>query len=1005
MKQVPVPILENRTYTDFYCQAVRLARLLCPEWRNGPENSADPGAVLIRIFVRLAEMLAQRINRIPEKYRLAFYDLLEFEYLPAVPARAPLTFTLKPDFREAVAPARTQVTSNIDSSVILETVEAFTPIRFTIQAAYSLDPRTDRYTDLSPALPGSGNGFYLFGMGGSLTKELLTQPIPHLLYLADPVFALSASLEFDISFDFETPPAGTLSDYVTGCRDGTGRELPGEITETVKLYRQFVPETVVDGKADYWLGLTLTPAWMEKGAAPIKNMKYKASSGQILPDALLSNSTALELIKGYDPFGSEPQIGDGFYIGSREAFAVPGATISLTVRLRGGVASQDQSKKTLLGLAWQFWDGSVWQKFDVVADETEKFTVSSYNAATDEDQPKKISFTLPQAPTLTEMAGITSRWIRVLLVNGGYGGPGSYQTTNLRESLADPTDENYNNLVLLLKKNITFGVEYIASSFMAPHIYSLILEYSIANRVASRIKAYNNFRFIAPPAGQLFNPYQPSPERLPGCYLGFAEDCRNQPLQLYFSVAPQKATQDDSGAYAHYRWQYSVDTGWKDLEANDETGDFLHSGLVRMKIPADIAPRPEFGRTTSLYWLRIMPRDRSVPEGPAVIIKGIFPNTVWAEQAVQVRDELLGSSNGEAGQEFITAHGLILPGQIIEIREAGVPPEPELRAIRARLGDGALRLVRNDTGDITEVWVKWLEVNNWANSGPASRHYQIDREQGRISFGDGKFGMIPPAASQNILACEYRYGGGVAWDQPARSLTMLNQKLEGIEQVVNYDPAQGGAAAETIAEFLKRAPYSLKSRERAVTVDDFAWLAEEVATEITQARCFEEMTQQRIRVVIATDPDRDYLTPDHFLLEKVAKYLKQQVFVTLQNHIIVVYPAYREINVTLSLSETWDDRQFISDHVIEALRRFFHAVDGGPDQAGWQLGQSIMMLDVIAAVENASARGAVLAISISKAGMAQRVARGGVNPDTGIMMCHDELPYPGEVTINFGEES
>ncbi|TLN25384.1 putative baseplate assembly protein, partial [bacterium] len=64
----------------------------CPEWTD--YNLSDPGITLIELFAWMTEMLAYRLNRVPEKNYVKFLELLGLQYQPASSARADLTFWL-----------------------------------------------------------------------------------------------------------------------------------------------------------------------------------------------------------------------------------------------------------------------------------------------------------------------------------------------------------------------------------------------------------------------------------------------------------------------------------------------------------------------------------------------------------------------------------------------------------------------------------------------------------------------------------------------------------------------------------------------------------------------------------------------------------------------------------------------------------------------------------------------------------------------------------------------
>jgi hypothetical protein len=64
-------------------------------------------------------------------------------------------------------------------------------------------------------------------------------------------------------------------------------------------------------------------------------------------------------------------------------------------------------------------------------------------------------------------------------------------------------------------------------------------------------------------------------------------------------------------------------------------------------------------------------------------------------------------------------------------------------------------LLALDSGNGFEAWE---EVAGFESSGPDDRHFVLDRDSGRVSFGDGTSGRRPPAGACFRLV--YRTGGG-----------------------------------------------------------------------------------------------------------------------------------------------------------------------------------------------------------------------------------------------------
>lgn len=71
---LPLPNLDDRTYTDLVEEARSLIPIECPEWTD--HNPSDTGIILIELLAWLTEMVLYRVNRIPDKNFETFLKLL-----------------------------------------------------------------------------------------------------------------------------------------------------------------------------------------------------------------------------------------------------------------------------------------------------------------------------------------------------------------------------------------------------------------------------------------------------------------------------------------------------------------------------------------------------------------------------------------------------------------------------------------------------------------------------------------------------------------------------------------------------------------------------------------------------------------------------------------------------------------------------------------------------------------------------------------------------------------
>ena len=70
-----LPVLDDRNYEQLLDDAKRRIPSHTPEWTNFDVES-DPGITLVQLFAFLTDSLLYRANRIPERNRLKFLQLL-----------------------------------------------------------------------------------------------------------------------------------------------------------------------------------------------------------------------------------------------------------------------------------------------------------------------------------------------------------------------------------------------------------------------------------------------------------------------------------------------------------------------------------------------------------------------------------------------------------------------------------------------------------------------------------------------------------------------------------------------------------------------------------------------------------------------------------------------------------------------------------------------------------------------------------------------------------------
>jgi predicted phage baseplate assembly protein len=336
---------------------------------------------------------------------------------------------------------------------------------------------------------------------------------------------------------------------------------------------------------------------------------------------------------------------------------------------------------------------------------------------------------------------------------------------------------------------------------------------------------------------------------------------------------------------------------------------------------------------------------------PPCIVR-VLQNTVSAANVRTIRNELLGSSDGTPLQTFNFTQGAYLEGEFVEVRERDMPNADEI----VDLGKDAVRAASTEDGG--GFWVRWKPVESFFESGARSRHYLRNPTMGQIHFSDGTKGMMPPEGRNSIYARRYRTGGGVRGNVNSNTLTALTRSIAYIEKVFNPLPAAGGADAETIDEAKVRAPLEIKSRDRAVTAEDFESLALRASTGIARAKCLPSGRHDG-HVLLVIVPRGDERNPDLTrklvappeLLRYVKNFIDDRRLVSTV--LEVVKPAYIEVSIKVTLirrSVGQGDR--VRREIETRLRRYLHPLVGGRDGKGWPFGRSVYKSDLAHIIED-----------------------------------------------------
>jgi predicted phage baseplate assembly protein len=381
--------------------------------------------------------------------------------------------------------------------------------------------------------------------------------------------------------------------------------------------------------------------------------------------------------------------------------------------------------------------------------------------------------------------------------------------------------------------------------------------------------------------------------------------------------------------------------------------------------------------------------------------------SVRATHATMIQDERLGISNGKPGQNF-----QLLMTPVLERRENEY-------------------IVVTPSGGLPQTW---YEVRDFADSGHQDRHYTIDSITGMVQFGplirepgqlkrqtkvrsarssasishiqksttedtvvqssdienaqEHQYGAVPPRGAE-VRMLVYRTGGGREGNIQSGALRFLKSAFPYIESVINYKPGINGADGESLEQAVIRAPRILRTRDRAVTAEDFEVLAQQAGTgAIARVRCLPASpTRQAGTVGLLVVPYANTdgieldegIPPQQFSLspalqEQVLQYLDERKLLGVQ--VQLQEPEYVGVAVqTEVILEPAYNNPLATEQIRRNLRislyKYLNPLTGGIEGKGWPFGRPVYTSDIIALMQQTPGvryLGTVLLFSIRKQG-------------------------------------
>jgi predicted phage baseplate assembly protein len=423
--------------------------------------------------------------------------------------------------------------------------------------------------------------------------------------------------------------------------------------------------------------------------------------------------------------------------------------------------------------------------------------------------------------------------------------------------------------------------------------------------------------------------------------------------------------------YPPLAWEAWDGQRWSPCTVEDDTtGGLNWSGDVVLHLPRRHEAHAGVVRQAA-GWLRcrVVEAESWQPTytaSPAVTRLSAFTigGTTDAVNAEIVEDEVLGEAEGVPAQRLPLSNRPVVSGErpLDHVVEVGGMVD----------ADAADQPGRNGRRG---GWQEWTQVEDFAGSGPDDRHFVLDESNGEVIFGPAvreannklrRFGAVPPKGA-TVRIRSYRTGGGERGNVARGAISVLKSSIPYIASVSNRSGAIGGTDGEDIENAKLRGPLLLRTRQRAVTTEDYENLARTAAKDVARVRCVPAGEprpgagpEEGVRVLLVPAVDDggggDNRLEFHELMlsddiyGRVAGYLEQRR--TIGARVIVQPPDYVGLTVVTRLrARPGADERALERDALAALYGYFHPLRGGPNGTGWPFGRSVVGGEVYAVLQ------------------------------------------------------
>ncbi len=923
--------IDNRSKSDITQQLRERAASYTPEW-NMSDSNPDIASALAAAYADMFASTLKKVNGVPYKNKIAFYNMTNASLLSSVPSSGYVSFALaSSDVGNTQVTANTVLTAQTENGDIIhfETTDDVLVSGASIERIFCADDSEDYIGEYEF----KEDKFHLFDKPGENLQS-------HVLYIAHPyIFDIVHGATIGLAFWQRGEVAvsaacikaladkdAALIEYYAGDEKGY---VPFEKVheENGRLYLhkgdfqpRIFPVQEEDGQI-FTIRITVFDVQRFDKLAFLR-AEASSSSDKIECETVSDGNTYFEKTRFF-PFGERFQLYNEVYFGCREVLNKCGAEVTMNFNISyenipienqlpddeinfKWIAKKDDFKRsrdydiTITEVIWEYYNGAGWNRL---------FKDSSYSRV----------FNIGQG-------------VRELYRNIKFLCPEDMSPVFVG------AEENFFIRARILKADNLYKLR---GQYISPVISNLSFDYSFSDgwRILSRLSAKNNLETKSfEPSENLINggfkPFYRTGVDFRAVYLGFSAPPDSGPFRILWDISENEQTEQPV-----LLWEYLSDKGWHPMNMADETTGFLKSGLTVF------LDNPRFKKTAlfsnELFWVRITDLNSffKVITESYPLVNGIYSNSVRAINTDSHKEELFSLGFYEENAQLKLSDQNVLDFELF-VSETDTIAQTELEILESK---NLVRKTTDKTGLVTEVWIKWTEVNSFLSQSKDSRCYIIDKSNGIVTFGNGRNGRIPSVSDEKNIRVVYSTGGGDHTNVSPGTINHLERAVGFVMGVTNPKRFNGGCDTETVDDAMRRSAVMIRTQGKAVTSRDYERLALNAERTIKSVKCFAgynfegEREVGAVTLVLIRSDNSDFSRVKKLVYDYMLPRISGGI--SSSEKLYITEPEFVCVNVRVSVSVNSMNKVFDTKKAIEEkLGQYLDALNGGFDNSGWRIG-------------------------------------------------------------------